>query len=29
VSVRFMRSDVDSRLRPSTADISFELTLCS
>lgn len=29
VSVRFMRPDVDSRLRPSTADTSFELTLCS
>jgi cell division protein ZapD len=29
VSVRFMRPDVDSRLRPSAADTSFELTLCS
>ena len=29
VSVRFMRSDSDSRLRPSQADTAFELTLCS
>lgn len=29
VSVRFMRPDIDSRLRPSSADTSFELTLCA
>ena len=29
VSVRMMRQDSEGRLRPSTADASFELTLCS
>ena len=29
VSVRLMRQDSEGRLRPSTADASFELTLCS
>ena len=28
-SVRLMRQDADGRLKPSTADASFELTLCS
>jgi cell division protein ZapD len=29
VSVRLMRQDAEGRLKPSTADTSFELTLCS
>jgi cell division protein ZapD len=29
VSVRMMRQDAEGRLKPSTADASFELTLCS
>jgi cell division protein ZapD len=29
VSVRFMKADADGRLKPSTADTSFELTLCA
>ena len=29
VSVRLMRQDSEGRLRPDTADGSFELTLCS
>ena len=29
VSVRLMRQDADGRLKPSTADASFELTLCA
>ncbi len=29
VSVRLMHQDVEGRLRPHTADSSFELTLCS
>ena len=29
VSVRMMRQDTEGRLRPHTADTSFELTLCS
>jgi cell division protein ZapD len=29
VSVRLMRQDAEGRLKPSAADASFELTLCS
>jgi cell division protein ZapD len=29
VSVRLMRPDAEGRLKPSTDDTSFELTLCS
>jgi cell division protein ZapD len=29
VSVRLMRQDADGRLKPSTADTTFELTLCA
>jgi len=29
VSVRMMRQDAEGRLKPSTADASFELTLCA
>ncbi|MDQ6681402.1 MAG: cell division protein ZapD, partial [Pseudomonadota bacterium] len=29
VMVRLMRQDADGRLRPTTTDTSFELTLCS
>ncbi|MBL8326313.1 MAG: cell division protein ZapD [Rubrivivax sp.] len=29
VSIRFMRTDADGRLRPSNQDATFELTLCS
>jgi cell division protein ZapD len=29
VSVRFMRSDADGRLRPAGADVPFDLTLCA
>jgi len=29
VLIRLMRQDVDGRLRPSTSDASFELTLCA
>ena len=29
VSVRFMRPDVEGRLRPAAEDIAFDLTLCS
>jgi cell division protein ZapD len=29
VMVRLMRQEADWRLRPSSADTSFELTLCS
>jgi cell division protein ZapD len=29
VSVRLMRPDGDGRLKPSSADTSFELTLCT
>jgi len=29
VMVRLMRQDTDGRLKPTTADASFELTLCT
>jgi cell division protein ZapD len=29
VMVRLMRQDPDGRLRPATADTSFELSLCA
>jgi cell division protein ZapD len=29
VSVRMLRADVEGRLRPSTEDVDFEMTLCS
>ena len=29
VSVRMMRQDAEGRLKPSTADATFELTLCA
>jgi cell division protein ZapD len=29
VSVRMMRIEADGRLRPSSADTPFELTLCA
>jgi cell division protein ZapD len=29
VSIRMMRSEADGRLRPSSADTPFEMTLCA